>query len=151
MKIAKLNITGLKVAAVLDPATLPVDLVPFEGPVGEPAIDLILPVPGGTLTVRAKINGKNYKKMIKQIAEVGPAGIVTVLQGTLRAPQKAGEPFALEGAGFQATVKTPRPTEAPAVESKAVEPPAVEAPPIPAPPVEENPSAPLSRVRSSVK
>jgi hypothetical protein len=151
MKIAKLDITGLKVVAVLDPASLPVDLVPFDGPVGEPAIDLILPVPGGSMTVRAKINGKNYKKMIKQIQEVGPSGVATILQGTLRPPQKAGEPFALESAGFQITVKTPKPTETPAVELKAVEAQPVPSSPVEPPPMEAKPSGLASRVRSSAQ
>jgi hypothetical protein len=33
------------------------------------------------------------------------------LQGVLRAPASPDDPFVLEGAGFQAVVKTPRPPE----------------------------------------
>jgi hypothetical protein len=65
---------------------------------------------GGSLTARAKINGKNYRKMIKQIAEQGAANVAIVLQG-VRPPPSPGGPFVLEGAGFQVNVKTPRPAE----------------------------------------
>jgi hypothetical protein len=34
-----------------------------------------------------------------------------VTQGVLRPPPAPGDPFGLEGAGFQAVVKTPRPAE----------------------------------------
>jgi hypothetical protein len=61
--------------------------------------------------MRANINGKNYRKMLKQIAEVGVANVAVVLQGTLRPPAAPGGPFVLDSAGFQVTVKTPRPAE----------------------------------------
>ena len=87
---------------------LPCDLVPMEGPAGEPMIELILE---GGLTAQAKINGKNYRKMLKQIAEHGAANVVVVLQGLLRPPAAPGGPFVLGGAGFQVNIKTPRPAE----------------------------------------
>jgi hypothetical protein len=87
---------------------LPRDLVPMEGPAGEPMIELILE---GGLTAQAKINGKNYRKMLKQIAEQGAGNVAVVLQGVLRPPAAAGRPFVQEGAGFQVNVKTPRPAE----------------------------------------
>jgi len=107
MKQATIRVAGWKVAVPLSAEALPGDLVPMEGPAGDPAIDLVLE--GGSLTARAKINGKNYRKMLKQIAEQGAANVAVVLQGVLRPPAAAGGPFVLEGAGFQVNVKTPRP------------------------------------------
>jgi hypothetical protein len=88
---------------------LPRDLVPMDGPAGEPTIDLVLD--GGSLTVRAKINGKNFRKLLKQVDEHGADNMAVALQGVLRAPVSPGSPFVLEGAGFQAVVKAPRPAE----------------------------------------
>jgi hypothetical protein len=106
MSKATIPVTGLKVAVPLAADQLPRDLVPMDGPAGEPVIDLVLP--DGVLTVRAKVNGKNYRKMIKQIADLGAGNVVVVLQGKLIPPPVAGEPFVLDGAGFQVTVKTPK-------------------------------------------
>ncbi len=109
MTNATIRVPGLKVAVPLNADALPRDLVPMDGPAGEPTIDLVLD--GGSLTVRAKINGKNYRKLLKQVAEHGAENVALALQGVLRPPASAGGPFVLEGAGFQAVVKTPRPTE----------------------------------------
>ncbi len=109
MKKATIPVSGLKVAVPLAADALPRDLVPMDGPAGEPTIDLVLD--GGSLTVRAKINGKNYRKMLKQIADQGAANVAVVLQGVLRPPAEPGGPFVLEGAGFQVVVKAPRPVE----------------------------------------
>jgi hypothetical protein len=109
MSKATIAVPGLKVAVSLSGDALPRDLVPPEGPPGEPVIDLVLG--DGLLTARARINGKNYRKMLKQIAEVGAANVVVVLQGLLRPPTAPGEPFVMEGAGFQVTVKTPKPVD----------------------------------------
>ena len=106
---ATLQVPGLKVAVPLPAHTLPMDLVPPEGPAGAPVLELILE--GSTLTALATINGKNYRKLIKAITENGPANVAVVLQGTLRPPATQGGPFVLEGAGFQVNLKTPRPAE----------------------------------------
>ena len=106
---ATLHVPGLKVAVPLAPELLPRDLVPPDGPAGEPTLELVLE--GGSLTVQARLHGKNYRRMIKQIAEQGPGNVAVVLQATLRPPTTAGGPFVLEGAGFQAVVKAPRPPE----------------------------------------
>jgi hypothetical protein len=106
---ATIQVPALKVTVPLAASALPRDLVPMDGPAGEPTIDLVLE--GGALTARAKINGKNYRKLLKQVAEHGADNMAVVLQGTLRAPAGPGEPFVLEGAGFAAAVKTPRPAE----------------------------------------
>jgi hypothetical protein len=111
MTKATIPVPGLKVAVPLAADQLPRDLVPMDGPAGEPVIDLVLPE--GALTLRAKVNGKNYRKMIKQIADVGAGNIVVVLQGKLIPPPAPGEPFVLDGAGFQVTVKTPKPAGEP--------------------------------------
>ena len=105
---ATIRVAGLKVTVPLSAEALPRDLVPREGPAGEPTLDLVLQ--GSPLTARAKLNGKNYRKMLKQIAEPGAGNVSVVLQGTLR-PPAAGGPFVLESAGFQVNVKAPRPAE----------------------------------------
>ena len=106
---ATIKVSGLKVAVPLAADALPRDLVPMDGPAGEPAIELVLE--GSALTALARINGKNYRKMLKQIAEQGAGNVAVVLQGVLRPPAAPGGPFVLEGAGFQVNVKTPRPAE----------------------------------------
>ena len=108
-KTARIQVPALKVTVPLAAAALPADLVPMDGPAGDPVLDVVLE--GGSLTVRAKINGKNYRKMLKQIAEHGADNMAVALQGVLRPPPAPGDPFVLEGAGFQAVVKAPRPAE----------------------------------------
>ena len=68
---ATIHVPGLKVTVPLAADALPRDLVPMEGPAGEPTLELVLD--GGPLTARARLNGKNYRKMLKQIAEHAPA------------------------------------------------------------------------------
>ena len=102
---ATIQVPALKVTVPLAADALPRDLVPRDGPAGEPVLDLVLEC--GALTVRAKLNGKNYRKLLKQIAE----DVAVALRGVLRSPVSPGGPFALEGAGFQAVVKPPRPPE----------------------------------------
>jgi hypothetical protein len=106
---ATVHVPGLKVTVPLAADALPPDLVPMDGPAGEPTLELVLD--GGPLTARARLNGKNYRKMLKQIAEHGAGNVVVVLQGVLRPPAAPGGPFVLEGAGFQVNIKTPRPAE----------------------------------------
>jgi hypothetical protein len=109
MSKATIRVPSLKVAVPLAADALPRDLVPMDGPAGEPAIELVLE--GGALTALAKVNGKNYRRMLKQIAEQGAGNVAVILQGVLRPPAAPGSPFVLEGAGFQVNVKTPRPAE----------------------------------------
>ena len=56
--------------------------------------------------VRARFNGKNYRKMLRTIDEHGPTNVAVVLQGLLRPAEGGG--YLLEGAGFQVNVKTPK-------------------------------------------
>jgi hypothetical protein len=114
MASATIRVPGLKVTVPLSAEALPRDLVPMEGPAGEPTLELVLE--GTPLTARTQLNGKNYRKMIKQIGEQGPGNVSVVLQGTLRPPAAPGGPYVLESAGFQVNVKAPRPAE-PAGES----------------------------------
>ena len=109
MTKATIHVPGLKVTVPLAAEALPRDLVPMEGPAGEPTLELVLD--GGPLTARARLNGKNYRKLLKQVAEHGAGNVVVVLQGVLRPPAAPGGPFVLEGAGFQVNIKTPRPAE----------------------------------------
>ena len=104
MKTATIRVNGLKVAIPLRAAEVPRDLVPMDGPAGEPVI--VLAVEGSGLLVRAKFNGKNYRRMLKAIDEHGPDHVAVVLQGLLRPDGGGG--FHLEGAGFQVNVKAPR-------------------------------------------
>lgn len=106
---ATITVPSLKVTIPLRAAQLPPDLVPADGPAGEPTIDVVLE--GGSLTVRAKLNGKNLRKNLRLIAEQGPDNVAVVLQGALRPPAGTGEPFVLESAGLLVNVKTPRPAE----------------------------------------
>jgi hypothetical protein len=103
---ATIRIPGLKITVPLAADSLPSDLVPMDGPAGDPVLDLVLD--GSPLTVHARLNGKNYRKLLKQVAEHGAGNVVVVLQGILRPPATPGGPFVLEGAGFQVNVKTPR-------------------------------------------
>jgi hypothetical protein len=109
MPTATIRVPSLKLTVPLAADALPRDLVPMDGPAGEPTIDLVLD--GAPFTARAKLNGKNYRKLLKQIAEVGASNVSIVLQGSLRPPAAPGGPFVLDSAGFQANVKTPRPAE----------------------------------------
>jgi hypothetical protein len=108
---ATIPVTGFKVAVPLSANALPRDLVPMDGPAGEPVLELVLG--DGSLTAEAKINGKNYRRMLKTIAEQGAGNVAVVLQGVLRPPAVPGGPFVLAEAGFQVNVKTPRPSEPP--------------------------------------
>jgi hypothetical protein len=72
-------VPALKVTIPLAAAALPPDHVPMDGPPGEPTLDLVLE--GGSLTVRAKLNGRNYRKLLKQLAEHGPDHMAVALQG----------------------------------------------------------------------
>jgi len=114
---ATILVPGLKVTVPLAADALPRDLVPADGPAGEPVLDLVLE--GGSLTVRAKLNGKNYRKLLRQVAGHGADNVAVALQGVLRPPASPGGPFVLEGAGFQAVVKAPRPPEPGCIPSDA--------------------------------
>ena len=103
----QIQVPGLKVAVPLAADALPAGPGAPDGPAGEPVLDLVLE--GSTLTARARLNGKNYRKMLKTIAEQGAGNVAVVLQGVLRPPAEPGGPYLLEGAGFQVNVKTPTP------------------------------------------
>jgi hypothetical protein len=108
-KSATIRVPSLKVTIPLAADALPRDLVPIDGPAGEPTLDLVLE--GGALTLRARLNGRNYRKLLKQVDEHGADNLAVALQGVLRPPAVPGDPFVLEGAGFQAVVKVPRPPQ----------------------------------------
>ena len=109
MTQATIHVPGLKVTVPLAADALPRDLVPMDGPAGEPTLELVLD--GSPLTARARLNGKNYRKLLEQVDEHGAANVVVILQGVLRPPPAPGGPFVLEGAGFQVNIKAPRPAE----------------------------------------
>jgi len=92
---ATIRVPGLKVTVPLAADALPRDLVPTDGPAGEPVLDLILE--GGSLTVRAKLNGKNYRKLLRQVAEHGADNVAVALQGGAAAAGLAGRPVRAGG------------------------------------------------------
>jgi hypothetical protein len=105
---ARIVLKGMKLNSLIPPASLPADLVPPEPqPAGDPVLDLELE--GGSLVVRAKLNGKSVRRALKTIAEHGPDGVNVLVQGNLKPPPSPGEPFVLDAAGLAATPKTPRP------------------------------------------
>jgi hypothetical protein len=109
---AKLVVKGIKITVVLPPAALPVDLVPPEPlPAGDPVLDLELE--GGSFTVRAKFNGKSYRRALKVIAEHGADGTTAIIQGGLRPPAAPGGPFVLDSAGLAVTPKASKPEPTP--------------------------------------
>lgn len=121
---ATIRVPSLKIAVPLKAAQLPPDLVPLDGPAGEPTLVVELDGGGGggvALTVRARLNGKNLRKNLKLIAEHGSENVAVILQGTLKSPGGDGGPFVLEGAGLQVNVKTPRPQPAPAEAARKAE------------------------------
>ena len=100
---ATIRISGIKVAVPLKADAISRNLVPPEGPPGEPVLELVL---GSALTLLARLNGKNYRKMLKTVAEHGADSVVIVLQGNLRPGSTPGT-LTLESAGFQVNVKAP--------------------------------------------
>ena len=100
---ATLPVNALKIVLPLRGNVIP-RLVSPEGPLDEPVINVVLG--GGALTARARLNAKNYRKMLKAIDDNGPDNVVIVLQGELRPPEAPGEPFVIFGAGFQVNVRT---------------------------------------------
>jgi hypothetical protein len=101
---AKLTLKGMKLNSLIPPASLPPDLVPPEPqPAGDPVLDLELE--GGSLIVRAKLNGKSVRRALKQIAELGPDGVNVLVQGNIKSPPAPGQPFVLDAAGLAVTPK----------------------------------------------
>ena len=89
MTKATIRVASWKVAVPLAAEALPRNLVPMSGPVDDPSIDLVLE--DASLTARAKVNGKNYRRMLKQVDEAGAANVAIVLQGYFgRRPSRAG-------------------------------------------------------------
>jgi hypothetical protein len=111
---ATLKVPGWKVAVPLPAESLPRDLVPPDGPPGEPTLEVRLE--GSGLVAVARLNGRNYRRMLKQIDEQGAGNVNVVLGAVLRPPPAPGEPYVLESAGFQVVVKTPKPPADQAVE-----------------------------------
>ena len=87
VQTAQITVPGLKVAVPLKADALPRGLVPPDGPAGEPIIELR--IEGAPTTIVARINGKNYRKMLKTVAEHGADSVVIVLQGNLRPGEHA--------------------------------------------------------------
>jgi hypothetical protein len=113
MPTATIRVPGWKITVPLRAELLPRDLVPAEGPPGEPT--LVVELEGTALRAQAQLNGRNYRRMLKQIDDQGAANVAVVLQGTLKPSSSPGGPLVLDGAGFLVNVKTPKLTgEAPA-------------------------------------
>ena len=100
---ATIRLRGLKVATPIAADQVPLDLVPADGPAGNPTVTLELEGFGPVCT--AQLNGKSYRRMLKALAERGPEGVTILLQGTLK-PVPGGLPV-LEGAGISAVPRSP--------------------------------------------
>lgn len=104
MPSVTIPVRGLKINTLVPPAALSPDLVPPEPqPAGSPVIELQLE--GSPLVVRASLNGKSVRRVLKMIAEQGPENVNVLLQGTLKPAAAPGDPYVLEGAGLAATPK----------------------------------------------
>ena len=93
MRKSTIHVPGLKVTVPLAADALPREIVPKEGPASEPTLELVLD--GSPLRVWAQLNGKNDRRLLKQVAEHDAESVVVVLQGVLRPPTAPGEPFML--------------------------------------------------------
>jgi hypothetical protein len=100
---ATIRLKGFKVATPVPADQVPLDLVPADGPAGNPTVTLELEGFGPVCT--AVLNGKSYRRMLKALAERGPEGVTVLLQGTLK-PGPGGLPV-LEGAGISAVPRSP--------------------------------------------
>lgn len=105
-QLAKISTGGLKVTLTFGPTLLPKNLVPPDGPAGNPELELTLE---GGFVARARLNGKNYRRMLKQIDAAGDGDVAVVLQATLRAPAVKGGPYVLDNCGFAVIVKAVKP------------------------------------------
>jgi hypothetical protein len=57
----------------------------------------------------ARLDGKDYRRRLRTVAEPGAVSVVVVLQGVLHPPHAPGGPFVLADAGLQVNLKQPRP------------------------------------------
>lgn len=113
MKKASVTVRAIKITVPLQPESLPREGVPMDGPIGD--VEWEIALEGGALQLGARFNGKNYRRMLKTIdANGGNASVI--LQGTIKAAA-AGQPLALDSAGFQVLAKAPRPEAAPVASS----------------------------------
>jgi hypothetical protein len=94
---------SVKLDVRLDPASLPAGLG-AEGKAA-PEVEVAL----ASLVVRAKLNAKSCRKVLKVIAESGPDASVVSLSGTLKPPASEGAPWTIDACGIQAFVKAPKP------------------------------------------
>lgn len=97
--------SGIKITVPLRPESLPRAGVPMDGPIGD--LDWEIVLEGGALRITARLNGKNYRKMLKA-CDAANGNVSVILQGSLR-PTQEGQPLVLDSAGFQVNVKTPKP------------------------------------------
>jgi hypothetical protein len=95
---------SIKLDVRLDPTALPAGLG-AEGKAA-PEVEIAL---GDGLVARAKLNARSCRKVLKAIAESGPANVAVSLSGTLKPPASEGAPWTIESAGIQAFVKAPKP------------------------------------------
>ena len=89
MTQATIRVPGLELAVPLAAEAPPRDPVPTDGPAGEPTLGLVLD--GSPPTARAELNGKDYRKLLEQVAEQGA--------GAERRGRPAGGPEAAGGPG----------------------------------------------------
>lgn len=105
MPEANIQVKKIKLTAVVKPEEIPRDVIPMEGPAGE--LTLHLGLEGSPIGLMAKLNGKNYRKMLKTI-DANNGNVSIVLQGNMEPVLRGGKIF-LESAGFQVMPKSPKP------------------------------------------
>jgi hypothetical protein len=89
---------------------VPADALPpvsLEGPIGD--VTILLALEGSALVIPARVNGKNYRRVLRTVAEKGAANVTVILQGDLVATPEGG--VRLESAGFQVVERAAKATE----------------------------------------
>lgn len=109
MPEATIRVKSIKFTAVVKPELIPRDLVPMEGPAGELVLNFGLE--NGPISFLARMNGKNFRKMIKTI-DANNGNVSVVLQGNLQSLPQSNK-YMLESAGFQVIPKQQPLPEAP--------------------------------------
>jgi hypothetical protein len=107
MPEANIQVRKIKLTAVVKPEEIPRDVIPMEGPAGE--LTLHLGLEESPICLMAKLNGKNYRKMLKTI-DANHGNVSIVLQGNMEPILRGGKIF-LESAGFQVMPKAKPQTE----------------------------------------
>jgi hypothetical protein len=99
-------------------APVTIDQIPagFSDDGGRPAVEVALA--GTDIVVRATLNPGTVRKSLRTYRDAGPDGAQLSIQGSIKAGPDGK--LVLDGAALMATVKTPKPAQAPAPEGGTV-------------------------------